>query len=115
MFTLVALLSLSAPPDYSTVPVPRWASVSIPKPKFGDTEPSKTVSPDTGKPKAMPAEAAKVVKSGAYVDPPGTHRHRCDYDGTIWSHATGGSHNCPTCGRLQYYHYTGPNPPTYTR
>lgn len=113
MFTLVALLSLSAPPDYSAVPKPRWASVSIPKPKFGDAESSKTVSLDTGKPKAMPA--AKVVKSVAYIDAPGTHRHRCDYDGTIWSHATGGSHNCPTCGRLQYYHYQGPNPPTYTR
>lgn len=116
MFTLLALLALAAPPDYSSVPTPKFTAKTItldlaaiaklPTPKFPDEQ---VEEKPVAKPKPLPV--AKVAAK-PYVDPPGTHRHRCDFDGTIWSHATGGSHNCPACGRLQYYHYTGPNQPT---
>lgn len=67
-------------------------------------------------PQAPPLVAvAKPAAVTPYRDAPGTHRHRCPIDGTVWAHSPGGSHACPTCGRESSEtrkHYTGPAAPT---
>lgn len=66
-------------------------------------------------PKMVLRSVAAQPATSPYRDAPGTHRHRCPTDGTIWSHTPGGSHACPTCGRESAEtrkHYTGPDAPT---
>lgn len=52
----------------------------------------------------------------AHVSPaPGSHSHRCDACGTIWSHDGTGEHfaehSCPRCGRYQNVIYQGTSAP----
>lgn len=57
-----------------------------------------------------------ATKTSSYVDAPGTHRHRCPVDGTVWTHPDRSrdefAHNCPKCGQEQLDKYRGPEPPT---
>jgi hypothetical protein len=48
----------------------------------------------------------------------GSHQHECGTCGTIWEHGDDCSgsdkaHQCPNCGRMQWFIYHGEEQPTY--
>lgn len=56
-----------------------------------------------------------------YADPPGTHRHKCAWCGTVWSHGSNSAgnekaHTCPSCGKgPSWNQYNGWQGPTTTK
>lgn len=52
-----------------------------------------------------PQDTEKIVT----IDGRKYHSHKCPYDGTVWAHPDGSTgpndHDCPTCGRKEYYKY----------